>query len=177
MSEVDWSKAPEWADRVMGIKSYKYWCNVSRYAEFNFYSCSGEYSIFMIGETTIGDMELIEMRTDEWKKGEERMDQVGQNGNGGEHYAELDDFDKQPRYKGDDGLDWIDEFARDNSISDFRAAMRFTIGKYEKRLGKKDAMSKELYKMSDYYKRWSEVEKKIELDGLAKIKEFMEQEK
>ena len=75
---------------------------------------------------------------------------------------ELDNFDKQPRYKGDDGLDHIDEFARDNSIEDFRAAMRFTIGKYEKRLGKKDAMSKELYKVSDYYKRWSEVEKRLE---------------
>lgn len=90
------------------------------------------------------------------------MEPIGQNGNEGEHYAELDNFDKQPRYKGDDGLDWIDEFARDNSIEEFRAAMRFTIGKYEKRLGKKDAMSKELYKMSDYYKRWSEVEKKLE---------------
>jgi hypothetical protein len=77
-------------------------------------------------------------------------------------YTEIEDFEKQPRYKGNDGLDWIDEFSRDNSIEDFRAAMRFTIGKYEKRLGKKDAMSKELYKISDYYKRWSEVEKKLE---------------
>lgn len=77
-------------------------------------------------------------------------------------YDELDDYSKQPRYKGSDGLDHIDEFARDNSIEDFRAAMRFTIDKYKKRLGKKDAISKELYKMSDYYKRWSEVEKKLE---------------
>ncbi len=67
--------------------------------------------------------------------------------------------------KGDDGLDWIDEFARDNSIEDFRAAMRFTIGKYEKRLGRKDARSKERYKTADYYKRWSDIERAIELEG------------
>ena len=60
------------------------------------------------------------------------------------------------------GLDWIDEFAANNSIEDFRAAMRFTIGKYERRLGKKDAMSKELYKIADYYKRWSQVESEQE---------------
>jgi hypothetical protein len=72
---------------------------------------------------------------------------------------------KQERYiNADDGLDHIDEFARDNSIEDFRAAMRFTIGKYEKRLGKKDARSLELYKIADYYNRWSQIERAIELD-------------
>jgi hypothetical protein len=75
---------------------------------------------------------------------------------------EVQDFTKQPRYKDENGLDWIDEFAANNSIEDFRAAMRFTIGKYERRLGKKDEFSKELYKISDYYARWSQVEKELE---------------
>ena len=166
MSEVDWNDAPEWADRLMRSKKGDYfWCNVEKYmcidwpASLTPAAFGGRHSAY-----TIGDLKLIEMRPGNWKEGERRMEPIGQNGNEGEHYAELDNFNKQPRYKGDDGLDWIDEFARDNSIEDFRAAMRFTIGKYEKRLGKKDAMSKELYKMSDYYNRWSEVEKSLEND-------------
>ena len=99
---------------------------------------------------------------DAWKEGEERMNVIPQNGNDGEHYEELDNLEKQPRYTDEDDQDWIDEFAANNSIDDFRAAMRFTIGKYERRLGKKDELSKELYKMSDYYQRWSKVEKELE---------------
>lgn len=160
MSKVDWEKAPSDAEAYIDgvfskwVKDVEYEYRESKWEM----AVSGKTSAWYLESSVYN----IEMRPDNWKEGEKRMEQVGQNGNEGEHYAELDDFDKQPRYKGDDGLDWIDEFARDNSIEDFRAAMRFTIGKYEKRLGKKDAMSKELYKMSDYYKRWSEVEKKLE---------------
>ena len=167
MGKVDWKAAPDWADRAIRLMGG------SVHFGDGIYFLNGAYGKVEHGAQAIEeddsctwlyyqDFELIEMRPDEWKKGAERMEPIVQNGNDGEHYAELDDYTKQPRYKGDDGLDHIDEFARDNSIEDFRAAMRFTIGKYEKRLGKKDAMSKELYKMSDYYKRWSEVEKKLE---------------
>lgn len=69
----------------------------------------------------------------------------------------------QPHYKDDkDGLDHIARFARDNSIEEFRAAMRFTIDKYRDRLGEKDARSKELAKIADYYGRWAEVELELE---------------
>lgn len=101
---------------------------------------------------------------DKWKEGEERMNAVQQNDNDGEHCEELENYSKQPRYTDNSGMDWIDEFAANNSIEEFRAAMRFTIGKYERRLGKKDDRSKELYKIADYYKRWSDVEKKIDLE-------------
>jgi hypothetical protein len=101
-------------------------------------------------------------RPDPWAEGEERMAVIPQNGNDGEHYEEVDNLEKQPRYTDEDGLDWIDEFAANNSIEDFRAAMRFTIGKYDRRLGKKDELSKELYKISDYYQRWSKIEKELE---------------
>jgi hypothetical protein len=153
MDKVDWSKAPDWADRYI----------LSNLSGNRYFSDGKDISTSAGREALVhSSTSLIEMRPVEWKEGEKRMEQIVQNGNDGAVYDELEDYSKQPRYKGDDGLDHIDEFARDNSIEDFRAAMRFTIGKYEKRLGKKDAMSKELYKMSDYYKRWSEVEKKLE---------------
>ena len=174
MDKADWSDGPNGAEAYIDglfskwVDGAEYEYRANQWVE----DSDGESIDWYVKDNNYN----VELRPDNWKEGEKRMEQIAPNENDG-HYAELDDFDKQPRYKGDDGLDWIDEFARDNSIDDFRAAMRFTIGKYEKRLGKKDAMSKELYKMSDYYKRWSEVEKKLELDGLAKIKEFMEQEK
>jgi hypothetical protein len=153
MDKVDWSKAPDWADRYI----FSQLSGNSYFSDGKNIFTSGGKEVLVHSGTS-----LIEMRPDEWKEVGKRMEQIAQNGNDGLVYDELEDYSKQPRYKGDDGLDHIDEFARDNSIEDFRAAMRFTIDKYKKRLGKKDAMSKELYKMSDYYKRWSEVEKKLE---------------
>jgi len=160
MDKVDWSKAPSDAEACIDGRFEK-WAGGIEHC-FNggkWITPNSNWSLARYNET---GMFHIEIRPDQWKEGEKRMEQIQQNGNDGLVYDELDDYSKQPRYKGDDGLDHIDEFARDNSIEDFRAAMRFTIDKYEKRLGKKDAMSKELYKMSDYYKRWSEVEKRLE---------------
>ena len=159
IKNIDWSEAPAWADRVIRpvidnvIVENLAWSNDSNYQYIN-----GE-TIFRIGAFI--SFQVVEKRPDDWKEGEERMNDIAQNGNDG-HYEELDDFSKQPRYKDENGLDWIDEFAANNSIEGFRAAMRFTIGKYERRLGKKDAMSKELYKIADYYKRWSQVESEQE---------------
>ena len=45
---------------------------------------------------------------------------------------------KQPRYTDDDGSDWIDKCAANLTPTEFRGAMKFTIGKYMERLGKKD---------------------------------------
>lgn len=61
---------------------------------------------------------------------------------------------KQERYRDQDGDDWIDEFARTSTIEQFRGAMRFTIGKYNRRMGKKDEVVKEIRKMRDYCDRW-----------------------
>lgn len=63
---------------------------------------------------------------------------------------------KQPRYQGGDGTDWIDDCARDFTSEEFMGAMKFTIGKYLKRLGKKDDPKKELLKMEDYCRRTRE---------------------
>ena len=161
MNKPDWKDAPEWADRLMKSEdSLYFWCDVEKYL-----LTGGKFFARKFGEEnsyTIGEFELIEMRHDPWKEGEERMAVIPQNGNDGEHYEEVDNLEKQPRYTDEDGLDWIDGFAANNSVEDFRAAMRFTIGKYDRRLGKKDELSKELYKISDYYQRWSKIEKELE---------------
>jgi len=65
---------------------------------------------------------------------------------------------KQARYQDTAGEDWIDEAARTFTAEEFRGAMRFTIGKYNRRMGKKDDLIKEIEKMRDYCQRWIDVE-------------------
>lgn len=67
--------------------------------------------------------------------------------------------EKQRRYQDDGGEDWIDEAARTFKPEEFRGAMRFTIGKYNRRMGKKDELIKEIEKMRDYCERWLEYER------------------
>ena len=66
---------------------------------------------------------------------------------------------KQARYQDTAGEDWIDEAARTFTPEEFRGAMRFSIGKYNRRMGKKDELIKEIEKMKDYCQRWIDVEK------------------
>lgn len=94
-----------------------------------------------------------ELAADPWP--EERMDIIGRNGNGGEHYG------KQPRYQDAKGGDWIDEFARTATVDEFRGAMRFTIGKYVRRVGRKDRFESELLKIEDYCRRWRAYEAEV----------------
>src|SRR5690554_1616615 len=61
---------------------------------------------------------------------------------------------KQKRYQDAKGGDWIDECARTFTPEEFRGAMRFTVGKYLRRVGKKDAELQEVRKMRDYCQRW-----------------------
>tara|TARA_R110002096_G_scaffold199152_1_gene382915 strand:- start:371 stop:583 length:213 start_codon:yes stop_codon:yes gene_type:complete len=65
---------------------------------------------------------------------------------------------KQERYLNDNGTDWIDECAASFTPEEFRGAMKFTIGKYESRMGRKDAVELEQAKIDDYKKRWAEYE-------------------
>jgi hypothetical protein len=71
-------------------------------------------------------------------------------------------FPKQQRYQDGSGEDWLDEFARTSTREEFRGAMRFTIGKYNRRMGKKDAELSEVTKMEDYCRRWREYLEKME---------------
>lgn len=68
---------------------------------------------------------------------------------------------KQARYLASSGRDWIDECADTMEPVEFRAAMRFTIGKYVRRAGKKDDLEKEIEKIRDYAERWLAYERGI----------------
>ena len=65
---------------------------------------------------------------------------------------------KQKRYLNEDGTDWIDECAAKFTPEEFRGAMKFTIGKYKKRMGLKDAVALEESKINDYEDRWADYE-------------------
>jgi len=75
-------------------------------------------------------------------------------------------FPKQERYQDLDGkLDYIDACAAEFTPEEFRGAMKFTIGKYSKRLGKKDSIVKEVTKIADYANRWLQYEIELESKG------------
>ena len=67
---------------------------------------------------------------------------------------------KQDRYVDNSGSDWIDEFSNTRSVEELRGAMIFTIGKYLRRVGKKDSIISEVKKIADYANRWLELEEK-----------------
>lgn len=66
---------------------------------------------------------------------------------------------KQERYLDDEGKDLIDEWAETYPIETFRVLMWEQMRKYQRRLGKKDDIQKEVEKIADYANRWLEVEK------------------
>ena len=73
--------------------------------------------------------------------------------------VDIDAVHKQKRYlSADNKTDWIDKCADSFSPTEFRGAMKFTIGKYLKRMGKKDPIAKEQAKIDDYRARWVEYE-------------------
>lgn len=63
-------------------------------------------------------------------------------------------FPKQERYKDREGDDYIDECAASFTPEEFRGAMKYTVGKYNRRVGKKDDELEEVIKMQDYCNRW-----------------------
>ena len=69
---------------------------------------------------------------------------------------------KQDRYKDKDGKsDYLDRTMKTMTPEQFRGAMMWTIGKYIDRLGEKDPVCEEVYKIADYSQRWLEYEKKL----------------
>ncbi|WP_339892123.1 hypothetical protein [uncultured Alteromonas sp.] len=103
MSDVDWSRAPEWADRLMKSQDGDmFWCNDKMYL-----LADGEGSSYvrLLSDNesdiaySIGSFKLIETRPDAWKEGEERMNVIPQNGNDGEHYkSDVIEHDNNNKY-------------------------------------------------------------------------------
>lgn len=69
---------------------------------------------------------------------------------------------KQQRYQDNNGEDWIDECARTLTCEEFRGAMMFTMGKYIRRMGKKDDVKQEVGKLADYANRWLQYESQLD---------------
>lgn len=96
MSEVDWSKAPEWADRVVvsvleaGVYA---WAGVGIYQYFDH-----DKETFKFSDSSI-EFGLISTRPAAWQEGEKRMDNIGQNGNDG-HYEESGTVDSTLEERG-----------------------------------------------------------------------------
>mgnify|MGYP001384283473 CR=1 FL=1 len=89
MNKVDWSNAKEDAECFIDGLFVK-WVDGTKYEMMPINRCWIVSDIQWSIETYKIKRYKIEMRPDEWKKGGERMEQVSQNGNDGEHYAELD---------------------------------------------------------------------------------------
>jgi murein L,D-transpeptidase YafK len=79
---------------------------------------------------------------------------------------------KQERYLNDDGTDWIDECAATLTPEEFRGAMKFTIGKYKKRMNKKDPVEMEQAKIVDYENRWDQYERQRILNKMEYSKKL-----
>jgi len=71
-------------------------------------------------------------------------------------------FPKQDKYKDQSGdADYLDRTMKTMTTEQFRGAMMWTVGKYIDRLGKKDAVADEVYKIADYASRWLEYEQSL----------------
>ena len=73
----------------------------------------------------------------------------------------IDEKPKQDRYKDKEGRDLIDRWAVNFEPAEFRVIMWAMMEKYQARLGKKDDIKKEVYKIADYAQRWLEYENKL----------------
>lgn len=75
-------------------------------------------------------------------------------------HSQGDGFMPQDRYKNNNG-DYLSQCEEDFTPEEMRAAYKFTIGKYMSRLGKKDDIEQEVYKIADYSQRWLNYEKRL----------------
>jgi hypothetical protein len=93
MNEPDWKDAPEWADRLMqqGKRDY-YWCNEKKYSLGTGGKISRQFG--GICSFSISDFTLVELRSDPWAEGEERIENIVRNSGEGEHYDELPELDE-----------------------------------------------------------------------------------
>jgi len=89
MSKVDWENAPADAEACLyGV--FVKWSSTSEFEfiEGGWVEVNKDWTLDSYGDEF--RRSRIEMRPDEWKKGAKRMEQIAQNGNGGEVYDELE---------------------------------------------------------------------------------------
>lgn len=80
MSNVDWSEAPDWADKVVKFSGEigSYWAGSGNCQKI------GGAIVYVMNND---GYEILSIRPDKWQEGEERMNNIAQNGNDG-HYSE-----------------------------------------------------------------------------------------
>lgn len=149
--EVNWNEAPEWADRLMRheVTGRRYWANIHQYLNVT----DGELITFNYTKGSIDDFKLTEMRPDNWKEGEKRMEQIAQNGNGGEVYSEADNVNHPEHYQSDNGIECIDAIRAALGREGFIAYCRGNAIKYNWRSGSKEAHAEDLKKGAWYSNR------------------------
>ena len=78
--EIDWNEAPEWATRAVKFsgKIGRYWAGSGNCQKI------GGVIVYVMNND---DYEILSVRPDKWQEGEERMNNIAQNGNDG-HYSE-----------------------------------------------------------------------------------------
>lgn len=137
---INWDEKPEWADRVVvspNTDSY-YWASCKKLKDIITGAlCDSTYHINSEWQTIWPPSVSVSITDPTYG------------------------HEKQMRYQDEFGDDWIDECARTFSPEEFRGAMKFTIGKYIRRLGKKDGLVKEVNKIEDYAQRWASYERSL----------------
>lgn len=105
MDKVDWKDAPKDAEAYIG--GFKKWVDGVEY-EYSeesqrWLKCCNSWELARY----IDNEYKIEMRPDNWKEGEKRMEQIAQNGNDGEVYDETEDGKLSAYHRKVKGV-WID---------------------------------------------------------------------
>lgn len=156
MENIDWSKAPEWADSVRKtVVGELFWCSDKQYLilghskESNPISIGNEGQKGILRHYTIDNLELVETRPDAWQDGEERMDNIAQNGNDG-HY---DAVNHPEHYQSESGIECIDAIRASLGLDGFVAYCRGNAIKYSWRSGKKSEHAEDLRKAAWYLDR------------------------
>ena len=160
--EINWNDAPEWADSVRKtVVGNFYWCNDKQCLIFGYSKDSNPTSIVNEGQKgilryfTINDLALVELRPDEWQEGEERMNNIAQNGNDG-HYVEVpktDNVNSPEHYQSEDGIECIDAIRAALGKDGFISHCRGTAIKYAWRSGKKANHAEDLRKAAWYLEK------------------------
>lgn len=106
MSKVDWSKAKKDAEYFIDGLFLK-WVDGVKYEMMPNNKCWIKSDLQWGLETYKIKRYEIEMRPDNWKEGEKRMEQIAQNGNDGEVYDEAEDGKLSAYHRKVKGV-WID---------------------------------------------------------------------
>ena len=154
MSNVDWNDAPNLATHCID-GSFTFWSAGTEYTwEFDeWVKNANQWSLEKYAKKDI--FEIIE-RPDEWQEGEERMNNIGQNGNDG-HY---DAVNNPEHYQSESGIECIDAIRASLGLDGFVAYCRGNAIKYSWRSGQKSEHAEDLRKAAWYLERAaSELEK------------------